>query len=400
VSGEDLTWEEIVNRVTIASNYSKVRESARLWHTTLTQTAELRDSLHEMSRRSESWRGGGGNAFRDHVAKLTDALDRTVQSHQRVVAGLNACAGHLETAVKKIPIPSWMYADVVRMRADYSSGALDSVKPGQFWGGLVKLIRDQVPDSSSVEAALRSGEEHMRLWLSDARAAYDELCREYAKELAGMPKGTAATVPGINSSTSGRGLPGTQQNGQKAPAAQKPPAGLGQNATPGQNVGQSMGQPGGQNVGLPPSLSQPQIPGYTATPLPGYDVDPRPSTGLESGASLGGMGLGGAGIGGGVGIGGGGGGLPAIGPAVSLPQSAMMAGTIGGGAAVAGGARVPGTGGRGTAAGPGGGASVMPMGAGHGGAGSTDRAGTETWLKEDDDYFGPDAATPDGVLDA
>jgi hypothetical protein len=401
VSGEELSWEEIVNRVTIASNYGKVHESARAWHTALTQTAHLRDSLRELSSRSESWQGSGGNAFRDHVAKLTGALDQTVQSHQRVVTGLSACAGHLETAVKKIPVPSWMYDDVVRMRADYGGGALDSVKPGEFWGGLVKFIRDQVPDSSQLEGALRSGEEHMRLWLSDARAAYQELCAAYARELAGMPRGTVAPVPGVRSG-GGPGSLGTPGNAGKTDPAVKSPARPGTAPGVGQNPGQNpvvppwnsgAGGPGfdpGFNPGLNPGLNP--GPGWTgAEPWP----SPPPSSGLESGAGLGGAGLGPGG--GGIGPGGGAGG---IGPSVSLPASALMLG----GASMAGGARAAGLGGKGgTGQGSGhstGGMGMMPVGAGQAGAGTAGRAEADTWLKEDDDYFGPGAPAPDGVLDA
>jgi hypothetical protein len=410
VSGEELTWEEIVNRVTIAGDYGKVRESAGAWQHALAQITQLRDAVGEVSRRSQSWQGSGGNAFRDHVGELAGALEQTVQSHQQVVTGLTACAGHLETAVRKIPIPSWMYDDVVRMRAGYGAGALDEVRPGQFWGGLVKFIRDQVPDDSQLETALRAGEEHMRLWLSDARAAYQELCQAYARELAGMPKGTLTPVPGVTlaggghtpAGTSGRETgtptaprPGTQPgNPQTFPGGslQPPQPGLGQPPGAGtlpRDAGTDPGAGWNPGPGLPePSLPQPWLP------------EPRlPSSGLESPGGLGGAGIGSGGLGSG-GIGGGAG-LSSIGPAVSLPSSAMMMGAVGTGAGVPPGRQgVAATGAGGRGSGPGAsGMGMMPVGAGQANA-STARAGTDTWLKEDDDYFGPDASTPDGVLDA
>ncbi len=398
MSGQDLTWEEIVNRVTIASDYGKVSESARLWQAALRQVTEQRDVLRELSRQSESWRGGGGNAFRDHVAKLITALDQTVQSHERVVNGLAACAGHLERAVKSIPIPSWMYDDVVSRRAAYGNGALEGVRPGEFWGGLVKWIRDQVPDDSQAESVLRSGEEHMRLWLMDARAAYDRLCRDYAAELAGMPRGTPENVPGVNSSVAGVGSSSTHQNGQTSQqqrAGQQPGTQPGSTTAPGQQPGSLPGTNPGltQNPGLPGTTT---LPGTGTPTFPGVgSFDPGPSSGLDGVSSLTGAGFGG--------VGGGAGGL---GPAVSLPPSAMsgggaMAGSVltpPGGPVAAGGVRVSGQGGQGRGM-AGGAMGVMPMGAGQG-MGATDRAGTETWLKEDEDYFGSDASTPDGVLDA
>ncbi len=389
MDGATLSWEEIVNRVTIASNYTKVRESAQHYDVALKQASDLRDSLTDLSRRSESWRGGGGNAFRDHVAKLVEALNRTVDDHRRVVTGLNNCAGHLENAVRTIPIPSWKYDEVLAKRQawhDSTTADVEALRPNSFWTSWLGTVRDAVSDTSTMERVVRSGEELFRNWEHNARQIYDELCRNYARELTElpMPRGTRVKVPGAG--TSGAGASGARPPGG--------PNGQTQPAKPGTQPGTM--PPGSGMPTLPttpPSTSIPGTPGGLGpgtttpwTPSPGTSWDPSdlsPSTGLESGA-----GFGGAGIGGG---GGGLAGLP-IGPAVSVPMSGMD----GAAAATGAGRLAAGPAGLGTA---GMGMGMMPAGGGAGGAGAADRGGTDTWLKEDENYFGPDPSSPTGIID-
>lgn len=414
--GDNPSWEEIVNRVTIASNYAKVRGAAQHWQAAFEQASGRRQSLQNLSERSESWRGAGGNAFRDHIAKVVGVLDKTVQNHERVVAKLNACADHLEAAVRKIPIPSWMYEDVVRMRQDYATngsgtgGSLEGVRPGEFWGTWVKWVRDQVSDASTIERVLRQGEEFFRNQENIAQQAYAELRQRYAAELVGMHAGAREQVPGVGSVTgpgtgtgdaTGPNGPGTQPGGKTNPTTNPTQNNPMQN-NPGLN------NPGLNNPSLnspvPPGQSMPTIPPPSTVPnlppggvVPGPDVDggdwtmpdpiPRPSTGLESGGGLGGAGFGG----GGGGMGGG----PAMGPAVSVP----LAGSLDGGAVVGGQGRVGVRGNPAAGAGTGAmGMGMMPMGGYGAGAAGDDRRSTDTWLKEDDDVFGPDTSAPTGVI--
>lgn len=375
------SWETIVDRVTIASNFYKVREAATAWEIAFRQAHNVRTSLQQLATRSAgSWKGGGAEEFRAHLGRVDAAIGLTVKDHESVSHALRACAGHLERAVRAIPVPTWMYDKVVSSQRDYhAAGVVAEVTPGAYWTGLLQYVHHQVGSDNLASDWLKYAEEWYRNAEAQAQKAYLELCARYGEELAGVPAGTHVPVPSVQAGVARpRGASGAGRV-----AATPPGGGLGQ-------------QPAMPTAAGTPS-SAPAMPDLGTVPAPSMDLGLDPSLGTRlAGLDPGGLGGAGLGSGGGVGGLGGAGKLPPIGPPAIPPLDAMMAAGRGGAAPGLGG-RGPGAGG--AKAGMGAPMGMMPVG-GMGGHAPADKSGaTNTWLHEDDDLFEADPSTPSGVVE-
>lgn len=173
---EEPTWEEVVNRVTVASNYFLVKNAADHWTVTFRRIEQLADHVRELSRQSgQSWTGPGAQAFQDHLEKIAKSLDLVTQHHRAVVPALRSCAQHLEAAVHAISIPPWLEADVrANQRAYTDAGVLDDIAPNAFRSWLYQNF----PQSE------RYVEEYVLTYGDQARQAYQRLREQYASDLA------------------------------------------------------------------------------------------------------------------------------------------------------------------------------------------------------------------------
>src|SRR3954471_12087293 len=117
------SWEEIINRVTIASNYYNVDAASRQYQTAFTGMDQLHQSLTRLVDETESWKGAAADSFRDHVTKIAEGLNELANYHRRIKDGLAGCAQYLQTAVDTIPVPGWMYDDIAeKQRAYHETG--------------------------------------------------------------------------------------------------------------------------------------------------------------------------------------------------------------------------------------------------------------------------------------
>ncbi|GAA4154782.1 hypothetical protein GCM10022251_25450 [Phytohabitans flavus] len=401
MQAEQLSWEEIVNRVTIAANYREVTRSAGAWGMAFRRSIALHSSLERLKNKSTSWKGGAADAFRAHVGKLADAAEQNVLAHERVAVHIDACASHLERAIRAIPIPSWKFAEVRQKQVAFAqNGVLQEMGAGEFWNGLLDWMHRQTAGAPLGAAALQEAEDFFRMGEQRARAAYQKLCADYALEMAGMPRGTPVAVPGVKPGEGGR----SRGNGaQPKTAAATNPATAPANplTNPLANTTPPAAPPASPTL---PDDSVPDFPGLDDPELPpierpGFDpLDPLdPFDPFNPGDSPGGgpkLPGGGSALAG-VGRLGGAGSLPPIGDAFSPPES-MVAALNEAGAGQQ--ARVGGTpGGNGTpgftgapVAGGGG------YGAGQGGEGGVDADGN--LLREDSDILSPHRWAPPGVL--
>src|SRR5690242_10670912 len=103
-SSPSASWEEIVDRVSVKSNYYNVSDAALEWREIFRYLAELQDCLKSLKAHSDSWTGGAADGFRDHLDSFVKNLDDLQRNHERIVPGLEALASHLQTAVNTIPI--------------------------------------------------------------------------------------------------------------------------------------------------------------------------------------------------------------------------------------------------------------------------------------------------------
>ena len=88
--------EEIVDRVSVKSNYYNVSDAALGWREIFRYLGELQDCLKTLKTGSESWTGAAGDGFRDHLDGFGKNLDELHRDHQRIVPGLEALASHLQ----------------------------------------------------------------------------------------------------------------------------------------------------------------------------------------------------------------------------------------------------------------------------------------------------------------
>ena len=388
---EDLSWEEIVNRVTIASNYLMVRSSADQWEAAFKRTEAVADSIRQLARRTgQTWTGPGAQAFYAHLEKLAKALDDVRTHHVGVVPGLRACATDLETAVRSIPIPTDKVPEVRDRQAMYSrAGVIDEVSPGIFRQAFYQV----------------GYEDLFGMYSSQARQAYQKLRDDYERDLHALPEGRQVDVPGAGrgrQTPGARGGPGTTRPPNNMMPGMMNPNMMNPNMMNPNMMNPNMmgmpttGMPTTSNLPAPPDTQMPS----TEIPTPSLS-DPSLDPTRMGGPGLAGIGKLGGGPGGiGGGLGPGGIPLPDIGPSVGPPggmTGAQTAQTLLTGAAGRGGATTPGglTPGSASSA-----VGMAPMGAGLGGHGGPGGE-TGTQLFEDDkQIFGPgNQDLPGGVLE-
>jgi hypothetical protein len=425
-------WETYVNDVTLRGRPDLLRASARQWETSTRRVTEMGKLLDELWLRSESWKGGGGNATRGHLKAVREAATETVAKHHLISVALDACADQLTTAMLAVPIPGWLSPEVTaRQDRAVRDGVYQPFAPGEF----EKLLRARFPEPTGtltedqkaqvlqqrqeIQRALDEGEDR-------ARAAYETLVTKYSEMVGQMPGGTPIKVPHVEETdaktakTDDAGKTGGKKTATDAAQtkaaqdraaqqlAQQQAAQQQQQAAAQQSQLQNLLN--GLNQSNTPTTPVSDIDTGTGTTLPDTDTDTdidtdldldplEPGTELAGGGAFTGADIGGGG-GGAIGGGGGGGGvkLP-IGESVATP-AAVMAGTKTAGASVQGGSGGAAAGaGRTTTPGMMGG---MMGGAGAAGLGGNQDAsgGNKTKLLEFSGLYAPDEYVPSGVIDA
>lgn len=386
------SWEEIVDRVVIGSNYYNVFDSANQWEEVFDGIDGVVDSLQTLSTESESWRGPAADGFREHLTRVIDDLRTLAADHRYIKDGLRTLGTALQTAVGSIEVPSWMYDDIAnKQRAYHETGEAYLYSPGTFEHGYLEHVGGvlhYIPGWDSLEGWIRGREDR-------AQEAYQALAGTYGAEYASIPEGNPIQMsfsgdipdispggagPGIDprsfSSPSGVGAPDiaamTSPGVGDLPEYEEPPGTSLQGVTPGvPGGGLGAGGLGGGGLGAgglgPGGLGA----GGVGAGPGGLSAGGVPVAGLAGGVAAGA-----AGRGGGMR-------LPPMGPMVAPP----VGGPIGAGAAGRGAGAA---GGRGMAAG------MIPGGTGGRPVGGEDER--TTWLQEDEDVWGADTGAPRGTL--
>lgn len=402
------SWEQIVERVTIQSNFYNLADSAQAYQRAFNDIDEVRHSLRDLKNNSESWRGAAADGFREHIQSIIDGLEDLVERHRKIKDGLQACSTALSTAVAAIPIPSWMINDVYdRQRAYQFQGSFMGFQTNEFLDRGASWVADQVV---GLPFGIGDAVQWLAGWIDDreqnANEAYQKLLDDYNQEYPNIPEGEPFTPNPISD---------RPQVNPIVPPPPPPPTMPTDLTDEPPRIPSTVDPPGLDGPGnLDRSgTTTPRLPDSNAPSFPGsgFDPDALPSTGLAGAGGLSGAGSGlggglgglgglgaGAGLGaaGGLGAGGGlGGKLPPIGPAVAPNIGSLMGAGAGAGRGAAGAGRGGGRGGAGRGAG-----RLAAMG-GHGaGRGEGDGDEHSTWLKEDEDVWGGDDAPPSGVLGA
>jgi hypothetical protein len=397
------SWEEVVRRVVVATNYNAVAQSASRWQIVINRIYELAGDVDKLHEESKAWKGGAADAFRGQLKSYSDTLNKLADEHRNISPALLACAGHLNEAVNNIHVPSWMLSTVESQQQAYHMGQdVPGLPAGSFGDEYLKMFggaASWIPGFKDFEGWLNDEE-------SKAQAAYDKLVGNYQSEShnvpagAARPGGTVADMPDVK--PAGVGAPG---------GAGKVPA-FGAGGAPGMPHGPN---PSATGVGAPPGFGTGGGAGDFPDPsasVPGSGLagsTPGGLTGLDGPGGLGGPGggLGRLGPGGGPGglnslgvpgAGGGPGGLAGRGlPPIAgvSPPGGMMGAGAGAGARGAGG-----RGGAGAGTGRGAAGRGAMMGGGHGGHGVGDGDDRTTWLQEDDDVWGAGTDAPPPVIGA
>jgi hypothetical protein len=315
------TWDQIVYRVSIQSNYLMLLDSAQRWREALKEMETVRDKLLELAgKTSDRWEGEGSAAVRQHLADLARAMETTRVRHQAVAGVLEQLSDYVRRTVYAIPIPSWRYDEVQQKQALFArTGVPPHLEPATLyqWQHWIAPSTD----------GLIEGRFH--IWYSQAESAYMGLESWYHKEAAALPPATPVTPPGVGQPGAGRNGAVSGGRGAKTAGADALNGGLGAGLSPGGL--QAPASTAGLNSPSVPTASLPdtQPPDLPTTPPP----DPSGITDLPGASGLpnaGGLpaiadpaksGLAGLGKLGG----GGGGGLPGLGPSAELP-SAVTAG--------------------------------------------------------------------------
>jgi len=288
------SWEEIINRVTIASNYYNVEASGQQYQTAFSNIDQLHQSLTRLIDESDSWKGSAADSFRAHIRKIADGVNDLANNHRRIKDGMAGCAQYLKTAVDTIPVPGWMYDDIAdKQRAYHDTGEVYLYPTGDFRNTYISVVENTMSHIPLLGDAMK----WLDGWINDregeAQRAYSALTGNLGGEYPNVPEGRRSDqFTGVSS--------GTDFN----------PSGTG----PGGGAGGGPGSGGGfdpNKVGSGPngSFAPPNTGDSGPTTNPGADFnDPSlftPTTQLQSDPSLPGGGFGGGGGGGGFGGGGG-----------------------------------------------------------------------------------------------
>lgn len=428
----DPSWEDVIAMVVIPGSPARIKQAAGDWTVLLQRVAEVERVLKAIQADLESWKGPGGEEYRNHLTTMITAVQKIIDDHTTLPHYLENAASDLETAIAGIPIPDDMVHEVMAAKQGYiDSGMISGAwGPNAIYSHLLPLYGNKWLDEARELFSWGWAERKLRDWISSqddkAIKAYHKLANDHVKTMANIP-GTDPvdlrdprsvdpfTQPKIDGPGGGGG------------------GGLGGMPKGGGMPGAGGGIPGGGGAGLDPmanlphsNIADPNLTDPGGGSGSGYNMDDMPGSGLAgAGGGIGGLGPGAGGIGSGIGgLGSGaGGGLGAGGlgaGAGGLGRGAGMGGGLGGGmpgmgmggagAGRAGAGR--GVGGAGAGKGSGvRGAGAGRAGAGAGGlrggmmpgAGGAHGAGGEgedhaTWLEEDDDPWGSDSEAPPSVL--
>jgi hypothetical protein len=420
------SWEDIVNRVVIASNHYNVAGAGQDYQNVLNQLHQLKGALDTLNQQTESWTGAAADAFREQLTSLSGSVEGLATDHSRIPSGLQACSEHLEKAISQIEIPSWMYDDVQEKQRVYAeTGEVLPYSSGSFWNSYISTVGDALEWIPGIGSAWKAFEGWFGGREEKAKRAYDQLAHDYSGEYPNVPEGrpadgvhygstynvnpsgagpgTSAGSPGLNMGPGGgTSLQSAGPSGGAGGFGGGPGSGaFNPGATGGPGSGSLSGASGmgGAGAGGAGGLGGGRLPpiGAAAHP-PGGMGGMMGGMGAMGGA--GGAGARGGGVRGGGGLGGGAGGRGGM----MGGMGAMGAGAHGAGGRAAGGrAGGAGTGGAGRAGGAGGAAGAGAGRAGMMGAGGAHGAGGEdgdertTWLEEDEDVWGGPSAPP-GVL--
>jgi uncharacterized protein YukE len=397
------SWDQIVDRVCVASNYLCLERAARHWQNVFGlpqadgepeqpagQLGQLRRALQKLLIQSgTNWHGAGAGAFQQHVKGLIGAVEGIQREYQGLQKAAADSATHLKTAVENIHVPLNRYEEVVGAQEAFQAGVPWYIRPFK----LDLALYQAYPETYNAFQRFLSGGEY------NAQLVYNQLVSNYSTDRKSIPAGVDVPVPGVGSIAGADG-----SNGPGGTAG--PGAGRGLDAKSGlDGLGSGLSPGGLQTPASTAGLTAPTAPSSTPLPdlstteppaLPGtadpVGVGDLPGIGDPDTSGLAGVG----GLGGGVG---GGGGVPGLG---AVPGSASGFGAPGPAARGLGVAGVGGVGGTAGVGGTGMYPPMMPMGGGHGGTGSQG-SNTDNFLREDEvkAMFGFDNDVPGGgVLDA
>ncbi|MFC5927282.1 WXG100 family type VII secretion target [Micromonospora vulcania] len=448
------SWEEMARQVLVAGRPADVTSAALGWQALLGNVEEVKRlvdaDIHDLG---ESWKGPAYDAFRTHMEALTKQAETIVDGAREsgsdqhsIVTVLQTAAQDLERAQNAMPVPQGCVGDLAAAR----NGAI-VIETGLFEASIRADFTGSWPMEKLGQLNDRIGE-FFNNNTEDARKAYDQVSDDYAARERETPGGTQSEKR-TGSGPSGvdlEGPTGTGGAGQPASLGGGPSTG-GLGGEPSLGTGHVSSGGGGVGSGTHPDLSsgtggydgnapsgsgKPSgagsdlgggaLAGEYSSGLAGAGAGTGSLTGVNSGFGAGGgvpsatgLGAGGGGLGGTAGLGAGGGGpIPgggSLGRPVSLSMPPMMGGAAGtggagrgvngpssrGGAAMAPG--MVGAGGRGGSGSTGARAAGGGVRGGLTGTnGGVDDGNEEsqhgTWLREDDDVWGPDDDGTDGVL--
>ncbi|GAA0896405.1 hypothetical protein GCM10009558_109710 [Virgisporangium aurantiacum] len=137
------TWDQIVDRVCVASNYLCLQRAAGHWQNVFGlpqveggpeqrpgQLNQLRRALQKLQIQSgTNWHGTGAAAFQQHVKELIGAVGAIQNQYQGLQRAASESATHLKTAVENIHVPLNRYEEVVAAQEAFHAGVPWFVRP-------------------------------------------------------------------------------------------------------------------------------------------------------------------------------------------------------------------------------------------------------------------------------
>ncbi|WP_410815355.1 hypothetical protein [Micromonospora sp. 050-3] len=399
------TWERCVREVTLSADPETVGSVGAGWSNLSSGLQQLRDALVGRSfvgpiatgqerphvgglpGMLAGWKGGGGDAYREHLGKIGKQIEDLITDATNVSGALTRIEGDIRKSVSTIPVPlmddfgfnEWSLPNGTELDdardGESSSGFLAALRkdyqsnPGSYADGAFRDKADDLEATMKVDG--QAGDQkrggwwdtgaHLDNWYRDnqqaATAAMAPLPQavytERPKLTVNRPEGYGGSdeverdprVPPTGRPDIGGGdFGGKPDIGGGGPTIGSRPPGIGDTGGPTSTVDPfSPTKPGGIGDGSPTGGTGQFTPPSTGSGYPGYaDGDAGYSSGL-AGASPSGVGGLGGGIGGGgvgsAGLGGAGGGFgggAGVGSAGGIGSGGGLGGGAGGGIGVGG----------------------------------------------------------------
>src|SRR5262249_55507520 len=220
----------------------------------------------------ETWKGAGGEAYREHLRGVSKTLRGLIDDHKTLPVSMRGAADDLQAAINKIPIPDDMIHEVMAAKNGYIdtgkiTGGLSYA--GAIYDKLLPVYGNKWFDELNEFFSWDWARHKLRDWISGeddkAKRAYQELAGKHVTTMDGMPGATPSwtTDPHNPYRPPDPTFPGGNPGGGSLPRG----GGLPDSKLPG---GNPPGTGGLDGTGVPDS-------GLPGTGLPGTDT---PGTGL------------------------------------------------------------------------------------------------------------------------